>query len=464
MSRRIRSRSTRSVGPTKGATAPRGRSTSAGIFSLSVAVGSATACASAQPAKVPAQEVEAAPITAAFVPARAPSEKIVLGYFTNWAETRAAPCSFRTADVDARLFTDIDFAFAGVEVRNGNVRVGKASELTTDSRFYVVPTGEHDESRLYGEVMALKKQNPRLRVHLSVGGWAFNDEPTAFVFSALVETPERRGHFIRQSIDYLRRHGFDGIDIDWEFPGVADRGGRAEDGARFLLLLREMRAEMHAEAERSGRPELVLTIATPAGELYRKHQPLGEMQAALDWINVMTYDYHGAWDQATGHNAPIAGGAPDIKTTLAQYQSIGVPANKIVLGFATYARAFGAVDAAAPGTPSTAPGPDGPCGKDSLTAAQAAGWVSSGRFTGYWDDVAQVPYAYSKAERAWVSYDDARSYEKKLELLRREGLAGAMFWAIDLDDVRGGYPLIRQVSEALGVTATPLLGQSVAAQ
>lgn len=416
-------------------------------------VGTLAACASTQPSvEVPTAEVEAAPITAPFVPAEAPSEKIVLGYFTNWAENRPAPCAFRTSDVDAKLFTDIDFAFAAIEARKDGKRIVSKSELDDDARFYVVPTDLDDEARLYKEVMALKKQNPRLRVHLSVGGWAFNDEPTAFVFSALVETPERRGHFVRQSIEYLRRHGFDGIDIDWEFPGVADRGGRPEDGARFLSLLREMRAEMHAESERTGRPELVLTIATPAGEFYRKHQPLGEMQAALNWINVMTYDYHGAWDQATGHNAPIAGGAPDITTSLAQYKEIGVPASKIVLGFATYARAFGAVDAASPGSPSTVPGPDGPCGKDSLTAAQAAGWVSSGRFTGYWDDVAQVPYAYSPSERAWVSYDDARSYEKKLELLRREGLAGAMFWAIDLDDVRAGYPLIRQVSESLGVS------------
>jgi chitinase len=173
------------------------------------------------------------------------------------------------------------------------------------------------------------------------------------------------------------------------------------------------------------------------------------MHGALNWINVMTYDYHGAWDGATGHNAPLAGGAPDLTTTIREYLALGVPREKLVLGFATYARSFGAVERAEPGAPSTQPGPDGPCGPESLTAAQAAEWVEKGRFVGYWDEVAAVPYAYSASERAWVSYDDARSYAAKLELLERERLGGAMFWAIDLDDVARGYPLIRQVSEAL---------------
>ena len=324
--------------------------------------------------------------------------------------------------------------------------ITEANSLDEDSRFEVIPSHEEDQSRLYGEVLDLKRQRPGLKVMLSVGGWAFNDEPTSWIFTQLAENSERRGQFIRQATAYARKYGFDGIDIDWEFPGVSDRGGRAIDQENFTALLAEFRAFFHAEvAEHPEDEELLLTIASPAGQFFYQHQELDKIHNSLNWINVMTYDYHGSWEQKTGANAPLSGGNPDIQTTIAAYKAAGVPANKIVLGIATYARSWGGVKDPLPGASATAPGPSGECGEGALRVGEVQAWIDAGDYEAAWDDATQTPYAFNPKEQAYISYENPRSIELKLDYLEKEELAGAMFWAIDLDEVNAGYPTISQV-------------------
>jgi chitinase len=360
-----------------------------------------------------------------------------LGYFTNWAHHREAPCEFRTSDVDAQLFSHINYAFALIEP-------------SKDKQSYrLIPSDPDDESRLYAEVNALKKENPHLRTLLSVGGWAFNDKPTEWIFSAMAETKARRQTFIESSLIYLRKYGFDGLDIDWEFPGAPDRGGRPQDTENFTALLREFRAAMVEEAKRSKRPELLLTIASPAGPFFYRHQQLDRIHEYLNFINVMTYDYHGNWENTTGANAPLTGEEVSIHSTVAAYLKAGVPKAKLVLGMATYARGWGGVQQPAPGATATGQGPDGPCGKESFSAHQVQDQIEEGLFEEKWDDVSKTPFAYSSELQAYLTYDNARSIDLKLKFLKNNELAGAMFWAIDLDDFKGGYPIISRVSRAL---------------
>lgn len=379
---------------------------------------------------------EAIDVPAVPVVASPPEAPIVLGYFTNWAHRRPAPYDFRTTDVDATLFTHIAYAFASVEV-------------SSDRETYELALVSPDDRRLVTEVMSLKAKNPKLEVLLSVGGWAMNDAPTEWIFTSLAESAERRGHFIRQSVRFLREFGFDGLDIDWEFPGAPERGGRLVDRKNFTALLREFRAYMHSEAEESGRPELRLTIAAPAGPFFARNLELTEIHGPLDWINVMTYDYHGEWEEKTGANAPMDDDGPDLVETIAMYRAANTPAKKLVLGLATYARGWGGVDKPALGERSSEKLAYKGEGGDALTAHEIARRVKSGALVGAWDERSQTPLAYDVKSRSLFSYESERSYRVKLEFLKREGLAGAMFWAIDLDDYRGGYPLISQVSKAV---------------
>jgi chitinase len=376
----------------------------------------------------------------------ASSDYKVIGYFTNWVETRKG-CEFLAKDVDPSAFTHINFAFA--EVDPGPK--GKA-----DPHFGLAPFGEAAKSRdpgakgLYAELNALKAKNPSLKTLLSVGGWAHTDPPMAWLFTTMAETEKSRGEFISRSLAYVRDNGFDGIDIDWEFPGDATRGGRPIDTKNFTLLMKEFREAIAKEAASSKKPSLLLTVATPAGDNMKLFE-LGEVQKYVDWINLMTYDFAGDWDKATGMNAPNGKTGPGVPTSVANYLAAGVPPNKLVLGMPTYGHTFAGVENEKPPAPFKSKGPKMRCTGEpgSIAYFEVQELLKAGSFKRYWDDETLTPYAYDPKTKVWVTYDDQESYAKKLDLLQEKKLAGAMFWAIDLDDYKGGYPLISTVKNRL---------------
>ncbi|MEE9383794.1 MAG: glycosyl hydrolase family 18 protein [Nannocystaceae bacterium] len=383
----------------------------------------------------------ALPITDPVVDAPIDTRPRVVGYFTNWAQHRPGTCKFEVRHIDAQLFTHINYAFATIEYGDEK-----------HPMFRLAATEASDVARLYREVNELRQKNPKLRTLLSVGGWTFNDPPTQWVFGAMAAAPETRGQFIRHAIAFVREHGFDGIDLDWEYPGAPDRGGAPRDTANFTRLLVEFRAAMHAEAASSGRSELLLTIAAAASEHYFRHMDLGAIQKPLDWINVMAYDYNGSWSTKTGPLAPLRAGGPDLTQTIDAYLAAGVPSHKLVLGMPTYGRSWKGVSSAAAGGAGTGPGPMGPCTQEEgyLASYEIAELrAGGGGYAWGWDAASETPYAYSADQKIWITYEDGRSYAKKLDLLQAKALGGAMFWAIDLDDHRAGYPLITQVSRRL---------------
>lgn len=104
----------------------------------------------------------------------------------------------------------------------------------------------------------------------------------------MARTAEGRKAFIDSLIRFMDTYGFDGADLDWEYPSAEDRGGRPDDTENLVTLCREMR---QAFGTRYG-----LSIAIPASYWYLRHFDVGAIQNHVDWINVMTYDMHGVWD------------------------------------------------------------------------------------------------------------------------------------------------------------------------
>jgi chitinase len=377
--------------------------------------------------------------------ARAPGpEPKVIGYFTNWVEDRKG-CEFLVKNVDPGLFSHINFAFAQVDPGPG----GKAKPS-----FRVSPFGEaaHDlgPNGLYAQVNALKAKNPKLKTLLSIGGWAHTDPPMAWLFTTMAETRASRGDFIAASIRYVRDNGFDGIDIDWEYPADPSRGGRPVDTRNFTSLLAELREAVTAEAKTSGKEPLLITLATPAGSQVKGFE-LGSIHRYVDWINLMTYDFTGSWQPVTGMNAPNAKDGPGIQEAVATYLGAGVPPEKIVLGMPTYGHTFAGVEGSKPGLPHKGAGPKPRCTGEggSIAYFEVAELLKSGRLVRSWDAATETPYAYDAKEKLWVTFDDVESYQKKLDFLENKRLGGAMFWAIDLDDYANGYPLISTVRERL---------------
>jgi chitinase len=218
-------------------------------------------------------------------PTRQPIKRVV-GYFPDWTHGRDAKCRFTVEEIDPMLFTHLNFAFARVD---GGDRKAPTFKLAPFDKTDLGADGQ------YAHFVALKKKNPKLKTLLSVGGWTHSDPPNDWIFSAMAETPGGRKQFIDSAIKYLRDNGFDGLDLDWEYPSEPTRGGRAMDTANYTKLLAEVRAAFEAEKLPAGKEKLLFTVAAPSG-VYIKWYDLPKMHASLDWINLMSYDYAGSWD------------------------------------------------------------------------------------------------------------------------------------------------------------------------
>lgn len=158
-------------------------------------------------------------------------------------------------NIDPRNYTHLNYAFS--DVANG--------VMATPSR--------EDEEKLR-RFAGLKVINPNLKVLASVGGWAFNDPgPTQQEFHNICLTRQSRKKFIDSVAQYLKTYNFDGVDIDYEYPGADDRGGKPEDTENFLLLVQEMRKSFGSR--------YLITIAAPASYWYLRHFRIGEMSKSL---------------------------------------------------------------------------------------------------------------------------------------------------------------------------------------
>ena len=382
-----------------------------------------------------------------------------VGYYGNWAQYRQGGGKFFPDQIDPSLFTHINFAFGMFGFVSWSV---DPSPRTGNQRYtgdYTIqPVEWNDQTVLYPAMQNLKKKNPNLKTILSIGGWSFNscdDTPesagtahpygpfTCKLFSKMAADPSGRRQFINSAIAYAKKYGFDGIDLDWEYPAVSARGGQDADYNNYLTLLKEFR--------QTAGQNFIITIASAAVPKGSKTGDqfflwLAQCGQYLDWFNVMSYDYHGAFDDpktmGTGVNAPllkdsVPNGTFDIKDTVESYLKANIPKEKIVLGMPTYGRSYIVANRTdGYGKPFSGPGPAGAATATPgiLAYYEILEKIASGELdVQKWDDATLTPYAYSTKTGLWVSYDNEKSLGYKVSYLIEKELGGAMVWAIDLD-------------------------------
>ncbi|MDX1619187.1 MAG: glycoside hydrolase family 18 protein [Balneolaceae bacterium] len=308
---------------------------------------------------------------------------------------------------EAAKLTHINYAFANVDWE-GNV----------------VLENPEDGKRLH-RLTELRAYNPDLKILLSIGGWVWSD-----YFSDAALTADTRSRFARTSVDLLRKYDLDGIDIDWEYPGQRgeDNIYRPEDRENFNRLLKAVREELNRQGRGDGRRYL-LTIAAGANRSFLEHTDMAEAQKYLDFVNLMTYDFHGSWTPVTGHHTNLFPTGRNEQSNAAVravelFLEAGIPRKKLVLGVAFYGRGWTGVKAENNGLyqsyEKSLPG---------LSYSEIADSIlDRNGFTRYWDNRAKAPYLWNSERKIFYTFDDVESLRHKTEFIRSEGLGGVMYW------------------------------------
>ncbi|UNI18707.1 Chitinase [Purpureocillium takamizusanense] len=250
----------------------------------------------------------------------------------------------------------------------------------------------------------------------------------------MVSTAANRAAFISSLAAFMETYGFQGADIDWEYPSEPARGGRAGDAANFVLLVKELRAAF--------KPEVGISVALAPDYWYLRGFRPKEMEPYVDFFGFMSYDLHGPWDSYVGALGSIVRPQTDItdvKKDLLPLVYDGVDFGKINLGLAYYGRTYTLSDPECGDVGcqfvSGKGGASGRCTNSSgiLSLMEIRRLIASEGAKPYLNSTAMVKYFTYGGGSNWVGYDDHETLEMKRAFAEESCLGGTMIWSVDFD-------------------------------
>lgn len=344
-------------------------------------------------------------ITASFSPAKK-KKPVIIAYVGGFRGL------INTDSINIRRLSHINYAF--VDVKDNRAWLHNEATDTVNLR----------------RLSELKQKKPDLNILISLGGWSWSKN-----FSDAVLTDSSTRNFANSCVDIAAKYNLDGVDIDWEYPGMRGDNNkfRPEDKEHYTLLFKYLREGLDSLNKITGR-KYFLTTAVGASQSYIDHTEMDKVQQYADYINLMSYDYKGGNDTISGHHTNLYSSPDDISNestdrSVKAFVAAGVPRNKLVVGMGFYGKAWQMQSDDNNGlfrrTEKFTRAGGFTYLKDSL--------VNKNGFVRYWDDKARAPYLFNQEKKIFITYDDEESVKQKCKYVKDNDLAGVMFWEYNSD-------------------------------
>ncbi|MGL6105740.1 glycosyl hydrolase family 18 protein [Romboutsia sp.] len=401
-------------------------------------------------------------------------EKKIVGYFPEWAYKSKEHGYFNATNLQWDDLTHIQYSFAMVDEKTNKINFGdKHAAIEEDfvglEMSYKGEKITIDESLPYkghfNIINQLKKKNPDVDLLISVGGWAGSRG-----FYTMMDTDQGIDTFTDSCVEFIRTYGFDGVDIDFEFPSSTSQSGNPADfdlseprrktiNARYNVMMKTLREKIDKASEEDGK-DYLLTAAVSASSWVLGGVDSNEYAKNLDFLSIMSYDYHGGWNKFVENQANIYPDPADNETKGMIMPVLGMdwsynyyrgvlPPEKILMGVPYYTRGWenvqggngsglhGTSDTPATGKYNVWGDPDEnggiiPAGANPL-------WhvlnliEQDPNLKIHWDDVGKVPYVWQNNEKVFLTFENEQSIDERLKYIEEKNLGGALIWEMGGD-------------------------------
>ncbi|CAL9735840.1 chitinase 4 [Monosporozyma servazzii] len=355
-------------------------------------------------------------------------------YYTNWSPYK--PRAHYLPEINTDQVSHIYYAFFLVDPKTGKL---KSSDTWSDFEKPI----DHFKSKLTGGIGTLfqmktnefHNKQQSFKSILSVGGWSNRE-----AFPVMVKSKAKMDCFIQSCVDTMFEYGFDGIDLDWEFP--EDDGVEPMKYYEIIQGLRRQLDRLETTIFGESSRKFHLSVATPAFEEKLKILPIDKMDKYVDLWNMMTYDYYGEWSEYTGIHCNLYGNPSDknkdsglngdaaIKYMISKYK---IPPRKLVLGMVLYGRSFTHVQASI-SNKSTLPQCIGRkfSGVGGATKDEPGMWpynrLPLPNSQEVYEPQSGAAFCYNPQTKTMVGYDNIKSVQQKAMYIKDFKLAGTFWW------------------------------------
>jgi len=366
-------------------------------------------------------------------------KKAVIGYYQSW-QWQKFPVMLSPGNIPYDKLTVINYSFfyplesgeiVGMDpVADRYVLLGETNSLSTRS--------DPD-----GSIIELAKDHGT-KVVLSIGGWENSGH-----FPQIAADPQKRANFAHWCVKHIRQYEFDGIDVDWEFPGYVRHNGTPQDRQNFTLLLQTVRDSLQTLGKTTGKSYL-LSASLPAAAGHLPDIEVQKISTILDYLNIMTWDLFGPWGKISNHNSALYGPGKGDSTRCLDgafklyHQIHHIPAEKINLGVACFGHSYTHCNEIY----GEHQGPDTSLfmEEDGIRYAQIVEKMNL--FERLWDQKAQAPYLISNSLNMLISFEDEESVARKADYVMHNNAGGLIIWPLMGDYLKdNSTPLLNVIDQ-----------------